>query len=320
MPTPQPFLPPGPLFEYHLEFDLEAGTTDAALVEALGPLWGPGVTGTADPGLVAPPLMPGGANGTVVGFGPAAWDRLAPGRAPAGFGPMEPVHGPSGHVAPATQRDLWVWLHSGRLDVLFDAARAVTRGLAGVARLVFEQDCFPYHNSLSTMGGFIDGTANPGPFDQAEWAVIGDGEPAAGGTTVLLQRWTFTGFEEFAELPIAEQERVFGHEKPSGAELDPQPADSHVGRTTLERNGEEVKIVRRNAYWGTPTETGVMFVGFGADPTIARDMLRRMYGAGGEPGITDRLIEFATAETGSCYLVPSIDDLRSVGVTPPDND
>ena len=113
---------------------------------------------------------------------------------------------------------------------------------------------------------------------------------------------------------------MFGHRKPSGEELDPQPEDSHVGRTTLERDGEEVKIVRRNAYWGTPTDTGVMFVGFGADPTIVLEMLQRMYGAAGEPAITDRLIDFATADSGSFYFVPSVEALGAVGVTPPEND
>ena len=193
MRTPQPFLPPGPLFEYHLEYRLHADATPERLVDALGPLWGPAVTGVADPGLTTPPRMPGGASGIVVGFGPDLWERLAPGQAPANLVPMTAVESASGHVAPATQHDLWVWLHGARQDVLFDAARAVNQALAGVADLAAEQVCFPYHNSLSTMGGFIDGTANPGPFEQARWAIIPDDQPGAGGSTVLLQRWTFTG-------------------------------------------------------------------------------------------------------------------------------
>jgi len=319
MVTPQPFLPPGPMYEYHLEYALRDGVAEAALIDALGPLWGSGVTGVADPGLLARPVMPGGATGVVVGFGPELWDRLAPGQSPPALAPMREIRGPGGQVAPATQRDLWVWLHAGRQDVLFDAARGVNRQLRDVAVLVGEQACFPYHNSLSTMGGFIDGTANPGPFEQARWALIPEGEPGGGGSTVLLQRWTFSGFDEFNDLPLPDQERVFGRRKPGGEELDPQVESSHVARTTLERDGQELKIVRRNAYWGTPTETGVMFVGFGADPTTVLAMLERMYGIG-EPSITDRLIDFATADTGSFYFVPSIEALEAIGVTPPTAD
>jgi len=319
MLTPQPFLPSGSLFEYHLEYALSDGARTDALVEALGPLWGPQVTGVADPGLLTQPLMPGGATGIVVGFGPELWDRLAPGQAPAALGPMAPVQGLGGQLAPATQRDLWVWLHGARQDVLFDAARTVNAALTGVADLVSEQACFPYHNSLSTMGGFIDGTANPGPFEQARWAVIPDDQPGAGGTTVLLQRWSFTGFDAFNALPVRDQERVFGHKKPGGEELDPQPENSHVARTTLVRDGQELKIVRRNAYWGTPTETGVMFVGFGTDPTIVLRMLERMYGIG-DPPATDRLIDYATADSGAFYFVPAIEALAAIGITPPEND
>ena len=242
--------------------------------------------------------MPGGASGIVVGFGPDLWERLAPGEAPASLVPMRAVESASGHVAPATQHDLWVWLHGARQDVLFDAARAVNRTLDGVADLAAEQVCFPYHNSLSTMGGFIDGTANPGPFEQARWAIIPDDQPGAGGSTVLLQRWTFTGFEAFNALPLEVQEHVFGHHKPDGSELDPQPADSHVGRTTLERDGDELKIVRRNAYWGTPAETGVMFVGFGANPSIVFEMLDAQYGVD-DPATVDLLIDYASADSGS---------------------
>ncbi|MBV9414778.1 MAG: hypothetical protein JO363_07355, partial [Solirubrobacterales bacterium] len=45
----------------------------------------------------------------------------------------------------------------------------------------------------------------------------------------------------------------------------------------------------------------------------------RMYGIG-EPSITDRLIDFVTADTGSFYVVPSIEALEAIGVTPPTAD
>ena len=319
MPTSQPFLAPGVVHEYHLEYELRDGIPRSELIDRLGVLWGPLITGMTDPGLDGVQQMPGGATRIVVGFGPGLWAELAPGQAPASLEPMRQIDGPDGHVAPATQHDLWVWLLGGRQDVLFDAARAVNATLADSATLVAEQACFPYHNSLSTMGGFIDGTANPSPFQQARWAVIPDGEPGEGGSTVMLQRWVFDGFDEFNALPPAEQEHAFGRRKPFGEELDPQPDDSHVARTTLKRGGEEFKIVRRNAYWGTPAETGVMFVGFAADPTVTFEMLERMYGHG-DPPVADRLIAFSTATSGSFYFVPSIEALSAVGVTPPEPD
>ena len=105
---------------YHLEFDLLDGTSDEDVSAAVTRLREPAVT-------------VGGFN-LVVGFGPTLWERLSPGAAPADFHAFQPIEGLDGTQVPATQHDLWVWVHGTGPDLALDAARAATSILGGVGR------------------------------------------------------------------------------------------------------------------------------------------------------------------------------------------
>jgi hypothetical protein len=85
-----------------------------------------------------------------------------------------------------------------------------------------------------------------------------EGSPGAGGTILLLQKWTHdvTAWEPLAD---AEQEKVIGRRKADSVELDDKPADSHVASTDQDTFGH---IFRRNMPYGTVTDHGTMFVGF----------------------------------------------------------
>jgi putative iron-dependent peroxidase len=82
------------------------------------------------------------------------------------------------------------------------------------------------------------------------------------------------------------------------------PADSHVARTTLEVDGTELDIFRRNVAYGGITDHGTVFVGFSYDQWRLTEMLRRMAGVG--DGIRCALTRYVEPLTGAYYVVPSV--------------
>jgi putative iron-dependent peroxidase len=292
MPIAQPgIFAQGTRSHSHLEFDLRPGAEPADLLEVLGDVRQPAVT-------------VGGAN-IVVGFGPDLWRRLSPNDAPPQLGPFPDIEG-----VPVTQHDIWTWFHGTGSDVMLDVARAVSFTLAGVATLASEVAGFIYHDSRD-LSGFIDGTANPGPEEAAEVALVADG-PGAGGSFVLAQRWVHD-LGRLHALPVHEQEGVIGRTKPDSTELEgpAKPDTAHISRVEISEGGEELSIYRRSVPYGSVQENGLYFLAFSADPSRFDKMLRRMFGQSGD-GVRDRLTEFTTPVAGALYFAPSIEALRGV--------
>ncbi len=131
---------------------------------------------------------------------------------------------------------------------------------------------------------------------------------------VLVQKWTHDA-AAFEALPIEEQEKVIGRTKETSIELaeEVSGATSHVSRTTIEEQGVEQHIFRRNTPFGTATEHGTMFIGFSSDQQRLARMLARM--AGAEDGIRDALTIYTTAVSGAYYFVPSVETLRRFAST-----
>ena len=291
--------------QHHLEFDLRAPV-------ALGPV-------TAALAALAEPHVTGGAANLVLGFGPDLWARLCPGEErPEGLAPFGEVEGRDGHRAPATQHDVWVWIHGAGTDTVLDAAAAVADTLAPVAVLVEECPCFVYHDSRD-LTGFIDGTATPGPAEAPAVACIPSGRPGAGGSHVLAQRWVHD-LSAFAELAVVDQERVIGRTKldsialPAGS----RPADAHISLAEIhDAEGNERPIYRRSAPYGSVAERGLYFVAFSGERDRFDAMLAQMFGTDGRDQ-RDRLLDFSTAVTGSYYFAPSAEDLAAIGtaITP----
>lgn len=117
---------------------------------------------------------------------------------------------------------------------------------------------------------------------------------------------------------MAAQEKAMGRTKPDSIELSAEdmPADSHVSRTTLEAEGTELDIFRRNVAYGGITDHGTVFIGFSQDQWRLDEMLRRM--AGITDGIRDALTRYVTPLTGAYYVVPSVDALARFGTDPDD--
>jgi len=253
----------------------------------------------------------GGIN-LVAGFGPEIWRRAAPDDAPNVGSFDSDVVGVDGYTMPATQHDALLWLSGSAYDVVFDAARSAIAALASIATVAEETTSWPYHHDRD-LTGFIDGTENPTVLDAPDEVLIPHGQPAAGGTILLLQKWVHDA-AAWESLPVDEQELVMGRRKLDSVELDPKPDDSHVASTDQDLFG---KIFRRNMPFGTVTQHGTMFVGFSPDQQRLTAMLERM--AGITTGTRDALTAFTHPLTGAYYVVPSSDALRR-WVAPEDTD
>ena len=296
MPTPQTgIFALGDAAHIYLEFSLTAGTAAEALVA--------GVVAIHEPRTTV-----GGVN-AVIGFRPELWRSVAPDETPAQLtGFNEPLAGSEGYSMPATQADLWLWIAGASYDVVFDLARDAVAKLAPLATLERELEGWSYRHSRD-LTGFEDGTENPALMIAPGIATIADGSPGAGGTVLLFQQWVHQT-KDWEALTDAAQERVIGRTKADSTEFpeDVMPEDAHVPRTTVDENGEERKIFRRNTAYGNVSSHGTVFVGFGADQWRLDRMLRRM--AGAEDGLRDALTRYSNPLTGAYYFVPSLQALQ----------
>ena len=280
----------------YLEFDLLEHAEPLALIHAVASMREPSTT-------------TGGVN-LVAGFRPSLWRRVAPQDIPTDVTDFDqPVYGVDGYTMPATQHDVWLWVAGHAYDKVFDVTREAIKALTPVARLASEVAGWTYKENRD-LTGFIDGTENPSLSEAPEVALLPPSSPGAGGSVVLVQKWTHDA-AAFDVLPVEVQEKIMGRTKDMSVELDEEVRgpQSHVSRTVLEENGEEMPIFRRNTPFGTATEHGTMFIGFSCDQHRLARMLARM--AGAEDGIRDALTRYTTAISGAYYFVPSIESLRS---------
>jgi porphyrinogen peroxidase len=270
------------------------GTASHAYLELDGRGGGDLVTAVAS--LREPRTTMGGVN-LVAGFRPELWPADAP----------EGLHGFDEDVAfmPATQHDAVLWISGASYDVVFDVARAALAELAAVAEVAEETSSWPYRHDLD-LTGFIDGTENPTLVEAPEIVLVPEGKPGAGGTVLLLQKWSHDA-AAWEALPVESQEAVIGRRKADSVELDDKPADSHVASTDQDTFGH---IFRRNMPYGTVTDHGTMFVGFCAEQEPLHAMLESM--AGLRTGTRDALTRYTHPLTGAYYFVPSSDSLRMV--------
>lgn len=273
----------------YLELDLSAGRPPEELAVALASLREPRTT-------------IGGVN-LVVGFRPELWrDQLhtpAPERL-RGFD--VPVTGPDGFSMPATQHDAMLWLTGTAYDVVFDVARDAIAALGGLADVASEVSSWPYRHDRD-LTGFIDGTENPSVVRAPEVALVPSGEPGAGGSVLLLQRWAHD-VKAWEALPVERQEKAMGRTKAGSVELEDKPDSSHVARTDQDEFGH---IFRRNMPYGTVTDHGTVFVGFSSEQSRLHSMLESMAGLRGP---RDELTRYTAPVSGAYYFVPSLNALR----------
>ncbi len=247
----------------------------------------------------------------VVGFRPELWRKVAPGDTPAdtkGFD--QAIVGFDGYTMPATQADIFLWIAGAAYDNVFDVGTAIVQRLGLFSTLVREVTGWTYQHNRD-LTGFQDGTENPDLVAAPDVVLIPEGEPGAGGSIVLVQQWKHKSEIWFA-LEVSEQERVIGRTKADSIEFpeDRMPADSHVTRTTLVENGEELKIFRRNMPYGGVGDHGTVFVGFAKQQHRLQRMLERMAGIG--DGVRDGLTLYTVPLSGSYYFVPALSTLATL--------
>lgn len=287
----------------YLEFTALPGVPAETLVREVIAMHEPGTT-------------VGGVN-QVIGFRPEVWRAVAPDDTPPDLTSfVADLRGADGYTMPATQADVWLWVAGASYDVVFDLGRAAVKHLATSATLVRELEGWSYRHSRD-LTGFEDGTENPALLIAPSIATVPDGSPGAGGSVLLFQQWVHqtAAWEALSEEA---QERVMGRTKPDSIEFpaNVMPADAHVARNTVERDGVERKIFRRNTAYGNVSEHGTLFVGFACDQWRLDRMLRNM--AGTDDGLRDALTRFTTPKTGGYYFVPSLQGLGRFA--PPEED
>lgn len=279
----------------HLEFDVHEESSLESVLAALAAITSR-VTTVAGVNLA-------------IGFGAELWRRLAPDSVPADLVGFQPVDGTNGFTMPATQHDLWLWLHGGSEGSVFALGHQVVDDLASVASVGSECRSFVFGASQD-LTGYEDGTENP-PLSEAA-AVVSMGEPCPGASIVLVQRWIHD-LTRFGTLSPLEQDQVFGRTRHGSVELDEDTMSpgSHVDRVVIEDEaGEELEVFRRSTPWGGPGEHGLLFVGFSSDRDRLQTMLERMAGIG--DGVRDLVTEFSTPVSGAWYLAPSVEMLGSL--------
>jgi porphyrinogen peroxidase len=280
---------------HHLQFDV--GDDLDALRDGLGAIQNAATT-------VA------GVNG-VYGFGSELWSRLATGEVPNDFGPFDAIVGVDGFTVPADQHDLWLWFHGAGPDSVFRVARAAALALRPAATVASEQPTFTYLSGQD-LTGFEDGTENPRVDEAPSVIAIPEGQPCAGGSIVLLQRWVHD-LDGFEKLELADREKVIGRTLQGSVEL-PEDVDApraHIRRVVIDDDhGNELEVFRRSTAFGGVQEHGLQFLAFSADRARLLRMLQRM--AGAEDGVRDQLTEFSTPTGSAWYVAPPAELLREL--------
>ena len=243
----------------------------------------------------------------VVGFGSEAWDKLFGSPRPAELHPFQEIRS-GGRHAVSTPGDILFHIQAKRPDLCFELAAQIMDGIMDAASIADEVHGFRYFDERSIIG-FVDGTENPRGDAAREAAIVGAEDPAfAGGSYVIVQKYLHD-MKGWNSLPVETQERIIGRKKLSDIELSDveKPAFAHNALTTIEENGNELKILRDNMPFGRPGhgEFGTYFIAYSRSPRITETMLQNMF-VGRPPGNYDRLLDFSRPVTGSLFFAPNI--------------
>ncbi|EKF75093.1 Dyp-type peroxidase family protein [Alcanivorax hongdengensis A-11-3] len=239
----------------------------------------------------------------LLAFGPGLWRELG--------GKFDfPGFSLDGHI-PSTQSDLFVWVQARDRADLFDRGMAVRNLIGDSLASQLELTGFVYHD-MRDLTGFVDGIGNPTGDRALQAAMIPEPHPGAGGSWVLGQKWNHD-LASFNKLPVAEQENVIGRTKADAVEFDDErmPANAHVGRVDVDRDGVAQKIWRRSVPYGTTTEHGLYFLAFSCELDRFDYLMRRMYGIA-DDAVVDRLLDYTRPAMSSWWYAPSQEWLASL--------
>ena len=221
-----------------------------------------------------------------------------------------------GKVAKGTQEELLLWVHSDDKDLCWETQFNFRNAVAGHMNVARETPTFIYRNSLD-LTGFIDGTGNPEPEEQHDRAIIPDGQPGAGGSFCIAQRWVHD-LAYFNGLSLEDQQNTFGRTKDDSTRLDTQVPTSHLSHVEL-RDGDtadaskpkRAEMVRRSTPYAFHDGTvGLYFMGFCKTQAPLRERMEAIYGINGQA--RDALTDYSTPASGSYYFAPSVESLEAM--------
>jgi len=250
-----------------------------------------------------------------IGLGPSLMSDMTD-DSPKDFQPYETfksIDG-SGKEAKGTQEELLFWLNHDDKDKIWKAQFDAREALKGNMRVARETMTFIYGDSYD-MTGFQDGAGNPEPERDIAVAIVPDGQPGAGGSFIIAQRWIHD-LEAFNLLPVDEQEKVFGRTKgPNPERLKVQPPTSHLahhelreGKTGDDSTPKRDEISRRSTpYAFHDGSVGLYFMAFCKSQAPLRERMKAMYGMDGQ--VRDRLTSYSNPASGSFYFAPSVETL-----------
>ena len=120
------------------------------------------------------------------------------------------------------------------------------------------------------------------------------------------------------DVPLEEQEGVFGRTKKDSTRLDVQPAHSHLshvelreGKTGDDSTPKRDEMSRRSTPYAFHDGTvGLYFMAFCNRQAPLRERMEAMYGINGQ--VRDRLTDFSNPASGSFYFAPSEEVLDSL--------
>ena len=250
----------------------------------------------------------------VLGIGSDAWDRLVGPPRPAELHSFVEIRAGVRH-APSTPGDLLLHIRAVRFDLCYELAAQLIARLGAAVRPIDEVHGFRYFDDRDVIG-FVDGTENPQGLAAVAATLVGEEDPLfRGGSYVIVQKYLHD-LSAWNHLPVEQQERIVGRTKLSNIELAEgvKPDYAHNALTVIEQDGVEVKILRDNMPFASPSrgEFGTYFIGYARSPRVTEQMLRNMF-VGRPEGTYDHLLDFSTAVTGTLFFVPAVSMLDQMG-------
>jgi putative iron-dependent peroxidase len=206
---------------------------------------------------------------------------------------------------PATPGDIFIMIKSERMDLNFQAARYINAILAPISELTEDIQGFRYLDNRDLIN-FVDGTENPQGIDRSIAVLVNDdADIHRGGSYLTVQRY-IDHLDLWEKEAQEYQEQVIGRSRMDNVEMPDsvKPPWAHTAKSKVEDGGEELKMFRQNRPWGNVSEHGTMFIGFAASPAVIETSLEQMITAS-EDGTYDRLLDFASAQTGCNFFMPS---------------
>jgi deferrochelatase/peroxidase EfeB len=182
-------------------------------------------------------------------------------------------------------------------QVVFDAVHRLAGAALGIARRRWTQHGWAAPRNVA---GFQDGTADPAEDELARHVWVRDRRGMVDGTYLVFRRirMRLTAWDRNAD-----QERVIGRRKGSGALLEPAPVGSHVRAMRPDSNGG-VRILRRSYNYDDgatadgDADAGLAFIAFTADPIHGCGRLLRRFER------DDELHDYAITTAGAVFAIP----------------